>query len=108
MDPSNCFPDDRFNECVKPNKKNTNGRGYEREVDPTKMFGHVDCPIIKGSVIPLQFFDLEQLDAICGEFKGIQGHHNSCYLDATLFAMFTFTSVFDSLLFRPAGNEVSS
>lgn len=38
---------------------------------------------------------------MCGKFKGIQGHHNSCYLDATLFAMFTFTSVFDSLLFRP-------
>lgn len=43
----------------------------------------------------------EDLDSHCGKFKGIQGHHNSCYLDATLFSIFTFTSVFDSLLFRP-------
>jgi ubiquitin carboxyl-terminal hydrolase CYLD len=42
---------------------------------------------------------------MCGKFKGIQGHHNSCYLDATLFAMFTFTSVFDSLLFRPPDED---
>jgi ubiquitin carboxyl-terminal hydrolase CYLD len=42
---------------------------------------------------------------MCGKFKGIQGHHNSCYLDATLFAMFTFTRVFDSLLFRPPEPE---
>uniref|UniRef100_A0A182PAN4 ubiquitinyl hydrolase 1 n=1 Tax=Anopheles epiroticus TaxID=199890 RepID=A0A182PAN4_9DIPT len=48
---------------------------------------------------------LEELEEICGKFKGIQGHHNSCYLDATLFAMFTFTSVFDSLLFRPKEPE---
>lgn len=43
----------------------------------------------------------EDVAAVCGQRRGIQGHHNSCYLDATLFAMFTFTSVFDSLLYRP-------
>lgn len=31
---------------------------------------------------------------------GIQGHHNSCYLDATLYSMFAFSSVFDTLLHR--------
>lgn len=36
-----------------------------------------------------------------GRNKGIQGHRNSCYLDATLFAMFGFTSVFDSILATP-------
>ncbi|XP_031777073.1 ubiquitin carboxyl-terminal hydrolase CYLD isoform X1 [Nasonia vitripennis] len=41
------------------------------------------------------------LEEICGQYRGIQGHHNSCYLDATLFSMFAFTCVFDSLLFRP-------
>lgn len=45
------------------------------------------------------------LEKVCGKFKGIQGHHNSCYLDATLFSMFTFTSVFDSLLFRPPDDK---
>lgn len=42
----------------------------------------------------------DDLEQICGKFKGIQGHHNSCYLDATLFSMFSFTSVFDAVLFR--------
>lgn len=49
---------------------------------------------------------LQELENVSGKFKGIQGHYNSCYLDATLFAMFTFTCVFDSLLFRPAEPEV--
>ncbi|XP_006273280.3 ubiquitin carboxyl-terminal hydrolase CYLD isoform X2 [Alligator mississippiensis] len=39
---------------------------------------------------------------LTGWKKGIQGHCNSCYLDATLFCMFTFSSVLDSLLLRPA------
>ncbi|XP_055546306.1 ubiquitin carboxyl-terminal hydrolase CYLD isoform X2 [Wyeomyia smithii] len=69
------------------------------------MFGKVDCPIVQGSVAPLKILQPGELEAICGKFKGIQGHHNSCYLDATLFAMFTFTGVFDSLLFRPREPE---
>ena len=36
-----------------------------------------------------------------GRNKGIQGHHNSCYLDATLFSMFAFSQVFDTILHRP-------
>lgn len=76
--------------------------------DAGQMFGHKDCPIVEGSVAPLNIFQPDDLDAICGKFKGIQGHHNSCYLDATLFSMFTFTSVFDSLLFRPREPEDNS
>ena len=29
--------------------------------------------------------------------KGIQGHHNSCYLDATLFGIFAFSDAFDDI-----------
>lgn len=58
-----------------------------------------------GSIAPLS--KTSDLESVCGKFKGIQGHHNSCYLDATLFSMFTFTSVFDSLLFRPKGHQVN-
>ncbi|XP_077083549.1 ubiquitin carboxyl-terminal hydrolase CYLD isoform X1 [Siphateles boraxobius] len=36
--------------------------------------------------------------------KGIQGHLNSCYLDATLFSMFSCCSSFDWLLFWPTGS----
>ena len=33
-----------------------------------------------------------------GKPKGIQGHQNSSYLDATIYGMFAFTDVFDNLL----------
>ncbi|KDR15361.1 putative ubiquitin carboxyl-terminal hydrolase CYLD [Zootermopsis nevadensis] len=64
-----------------------------------KTFGQVQCPVIPGAVGPIS--RKGNLESLCGKYRGIQGHHNSCYLDATLFSMFTFTSVFDSLLFRP-------
>lgn len=41
------------------------------------------------------------LRSLLGKSRGIQGHNNSCYLDATLFAMFSSTTLFDSLLYRP-------
>ena len=34
--------------------------------------------------------------------KGIQGYKNSCYLDATLYGMFTFSDAFDILLMEKA------
>ena len=38
--------------------------------------------------------------------KGIQGYQNSCYLDATLYGMFTFSDAFDILLFEEAITNV--
>ncbi|CAF1288623.1 unnamed protein product [Rotaria sordida] len=35
---------------------------------------------------------------ILGENKGIEGDSNSCYMDATIFCMFAYCNVFDSLL----------
>ncbi|XP_034825866.1 ubiquitin carboxyl-terminal hydrolase CYLD isoform X2 [Maniola hyperantus] len=61
-----------------------------------------ECPVVRGVVPPLG-----ALGSLAGKSRGIQGHHNSCYLDATLFAMFTFTSVFDALLYRPPEPEDS-
>ncbi|XP_050687132.1 ubiquitin carboxyl-terminal hydrolase CYLD-like isoform X2 [Eriocheir sinensis] len=62
-------------------------------------FGSMDCQPVGGSVAPLSAPD--DVRAMFGKNRGIQGHQNSCYLDATLFSMFAFTSVFDNLLFRP-------
>ncbi|XP_034942226.1 ubiquitin carboxyl-terminal hydrolase CYLD [Chelonus insularis] len=59
--------------------------------------------VIPGMVRPICVED--GLEKICGKYRGIQGHHNSCYLDATLFSMFAFTSVFDNLLFRPQNEK---
>ncbi|NWZ94652.1 CYLD hydrolase, partial [Nesospiza acunhae] len=36
-----------------------------------------------------------------GRMKGIQGHCNSCYMDAALFSLFSCTSVLDTMLFMP-------
>ncbi|XP_063922733.1 ubiquitin carboxyl-terminal hydrolase CYLD isoform X3 [Zophobas morio] len=66
-------------------------------------FQAMECPVIEGAVAPLCMPTEEDVEAVCGKFRGIQGHHNSCYLDVTLFSMFTYTAVFDSLLFRPKG-----
>ncbi|KAK2576712.1 hypothetical protein KPH14_005369 [Odynerus spinipes] len=68
----------------------------------TNSFGNMENVII-GMVRPISVKG--NLETICGKFKGIQGHHNSCYLDATLFSMFAFTSVFDNLLFRPPNEK---
>jgi len=32
--------------------------------------------------------------------KGIQGHQNSCYLDSTLYGMFSYSEVFDDLVLK--------
>lgn len=66
---------------------------------PCISFGSIDCPSVTGDVAPLS--TPEELQALCGKNRGIQGHHNSCYLDATLFSMFSCTTIFESLLYRP-------
>ncbi|XP_029286243.1 ubiquitin carboxyl-terminal hydrolase CYLD [Cottoperca gobio] len=43
----------------------------------------------------------ERVDQILiGPMKGIQGHCNSCYMDAALFSLFSCSSVLDSMLFK--------
>ncbi|KAM9329589.1 uncharacterized protein PAF06_004280 [Gastrophryne carolinensis] len=43
----------------------------------------------------------EASECLLGWRRGIQGHCNSCYLDATLFCMFACSSVLDTMLLRP-------
>ncbi|XP_012260175.2 ubiquitin carboxyl-terminal hydrolase CYLD [Athalia rosae] len=78
---------------------------YDRMHDDDEKISEIDqfvnagSSVIAGMVRPISVKG--DLESICGKYRGIQGHHNSCYLDATLFSMFTFTHVFDNLLFRP-------
>lgn len=90
---SRCHKDSRFLESLNSN----------REGLCNAKFGSIDCPVVSGDIPPLS--DPDHLLSIFGKNRGIQGHHNSCYLDATLFSMFSFTSVFDSLLHRPPVDE---
>jgi ubiquitin thioesterase CYLD len=64
----------------------------------------MDCPDLEGDFAPPTPTPAE-LDRFLGKEKGIQGHHNSCYMDSMLFAMFSFSMVFDSVLFRPRRSD---
>ncbi|XP_044175285.1 ubiquitin carboxyl-terminal hydrolase CYLD-like [Acropora millepora] len=59
-------------------------------------FGSSPSSIIKGIIAPPGSLREE----FCGKMRGLQGHQNSCYLDATLFSMFAYSWVFDTLLHR--------
>ena len=54
--------------------------------------------------------DLRAPDSVnkyIGEERGIQGHQNSCYLDATLFGLFALSSEFDTMfLERKSDNSL--
>ncbi|GAA6065036.1 ubiquitin carboxyl-terminal hydrolase CYLD isoform X1 [Tachysurus ichikawai] len=50
------------------------------------------------AVPPLRSEDV--MKVLAGRMKGIQGHCNSCYMDASLFSLFSCSSVLDSLLFK--------
>ncbi|TMW42367.1 hypothetical protein DOY81_012553, partial [Sarcophaga bullata] len=63
---------------------------------------------LKNIILFIECFSLNDLEELCGKFKGIQGHHNSCYLDVTLFSMYAFTPVFDAILYRaPEPDDIS-
>ncbi|ETE61821.1 Ubiquitin carboxyl-terminal hydrolase CYLD, partial [Ophiophagus hannah] len=42
------------------------------------------------------------VNVLRGRMRGIQGHCNSCYMDAALFSLFSCTSVLDSMLYKPS------
>lgn len=92
-----CSKDRRFYHSSAACVENGSSLLNEKQYD-SSHFGSIDCPTVLGDITPLTTADLQRL---CGKNRGIQGHHNSCYLDATLFAMFSFSSIFDSLLYRP-------
>lgn len=74
--------------------------------DAMGNFGRIETPDVPGNISPPD--SMEETDIkrrVCGKERGIQGHHNSCYLDATLFSMFYFTTVFDGILYRPKRSD---
>ncbi|CAB3402032.1 unnamed protein product [Caenorhabditis bovis] len=64
-------------------------------------FGSVDSGVEKQKCAPAK-----EIHCLIGRQKGIQGYCNSCYIDATLYAMFVQSTNFDFLLEKPIkGNE---
>ncbi|XP_038659534.1 ubiquitin carboxyl-terminal hydrolase CYLD isoform X1 [Scyliorhinus canicula] len=91
----NCKPDARF--CSNAPK--------EIPGSPLHAPGKTaaDYLTVKEDVPPVR--EDEALQLMKGRMKGIQGHYNSCYLDSTIFSLFTFTSVLDSILHMPGGQD---
>ena len=91
------------NTDVFENGNGHNGVSHNHQTNGTfGEFGEIDCPVVPGFQSPIKGDDLVPF---CGRNRGIQGNQNSCYLDATLFVMFSFTSVFDCLLYRPPSTQ---
>ncbi|KAK9519743.1 hypothetical protein VZT92_022452 [Zoarces viviparus] len=51
-----------------------------------------------GTVPPISTEQVSQI--LIGRMKGIQGNYNSCYMDATLFSLFSCSSALDAMLFK--------
>ncbi|XP_056129058.1 ubiquitin carboxyl-terminal hydrolase CYLD [Lampris incognitus] len=49
--------------------------------------------------------ETEALSLLVGRMKGIQGHFNSCYLDATLFCLFSSSTILDNICHKSSGSE---
>ncbi|TMS19367.1 Ubiquitin carboxyl-terminal hydrolase CYLD [Larimichthys crocea] len=87
-----CSPDGRF----------SSSPGWETpkptEIPPVPPFedSEEDAPPILES---------EALSLLVGRMKGIQGHINSCYLDATLFSLFSSAVTLDNICQKPGDTE---
>uniref|UniRef100_A0A8C0WQR2 Ubiquitin carboxyl-terminal hydrolase CYLD n=1 Tax=Castor canadensis TaxID=51338 RepID=A0A8C0WQR2_CASCN len=64
-----------------------------------EAFGGYLSEVVEENTAPKM--EKEGLEIMIGKKKGIQGHYNSCYLDSTLFCLFAFSSVLDTVLLRP-------
>ena len=47
----------------------------------------------------------EQIQCYIGDRKGIQGHQNSCYIDASIFALFALTDAFDEVFLQARSED---
>ncbi|VDN04157.1 unnamed protein product [Thelazia callipaeda] len=90
--------DNRFSACSAPEIDNC-----EAKTIVTTNFGSLDSGI---EVRPC--FPTKNIESLVGRMKGIQGFRNSCYLDATLYAMFAQCTAFDRILESRCETEADS
>uniref|UniRef100_A0A3P8TYU5 Ubiquitin carboxyl-terminal hydrolase CYLD n=1 Tax=Amphiprion percula TaxID=161767 RepID=A0A3P8TYU5_AMPPE len=88
---SSCRPDSRF-QSFSANHTETMPMLEDKEEETEHSTGTLD------PVLPLSTEQIHQF--LIGRMKGIQGHCNSCYMDAALFSLFSCSSVLDSMLFK--------
>nr|XP_006131743.1 ubiquitin carboxyl-terminal hydrolase CYLD-like isoform X2 [Pelodiscus sinensis] len=71
----------------------------EKGITDGEWQGEIDGPQVLANS-PLE--NGAAVQVLQGRMRGIQGHCNSCYMDAALFSLFSCTSVLDSMLFKPS------
>ncbi|XP_017286020.1 ubiquitin carboxyl-terminal hydrolase CYLD [Kryptolebias marmoratus] len=87
-----CSPDSRLVSCSTESLL----RAAEiPAVPPFEDTGEDAPPVPESEAVPL----------FVGKMKGIQGHNNSCYLDATLFSLFSSSVTVDNICHKPADEE---
>lgn len=84
---SACQPDSRFRSPAANHEFEVESRATER----------------LETVPPVSAEQVHQV--LIGRMRGIQGHCNSCYMDAALFSLFSCSSVLDSMLFKSTGPQ---
>uniref|UniRef100_A0A3Q2TIL2 Ubiquitin carboxyl-terminal hydrolase CYLD n=1 Tax=Fundulus heteroclitus TaxID=8078 RepID=A0A3Q2TIL2_FUNHE len=84
-----CRPDSRF--------QSPSAKAKILELDNKEENGDFSA----GNQEPVPPISTEQVNQLLiGRMKGIQGHCNSCYMDAALFGLFSCSSVLDSMLYK--------
>ncbi|XP_019129116.2 ubiquitin carboxyl-terminal hydrolase CYLD [Larimichthys crocea] len=88
---ASCRPDSRFQSPTA-----NRGESMLKQLDTEKESWHST-----GKLETVPPISTEQVkDILIGRMRGIQGHCNSCYMDAALFSLFSCSSVLDSMLFK--------
>ena len=49
----------------------------------------------------------DQMQRYIGDRRGIQGHQNSCYLDASIFGLFALTDAFDEMFLHAKSSNTA-
>ncbi|XP_005915360.1 ubiquitin carboxyl-terminal hydrolase CYLD [Haplochromis burtoni] len=88
-----CSPDGRFLSA-------STGKEILKSTDTTPVPPYEDTD---EDVPPIPEFEAPFL--LVGKMKGIQGHINSCYLDATLFSLFSSSVTLDGICKKPADTD---
>lgn len=88
---SSCRPDSRF-QSPSSSKNKVMEMPREAEAEMDHDAGQLE------TVAPISTEQVNKM--LIGRMKGIQGHCNSCYMDAALFSLFSCSSVLDSMLFK--------
>ncbi|XP_045674529.1 ubiquitin carboxyl-terminal hydrolase CYLD isoform X2 [Phyllostomus hastatus] len=87
--------------CCRPDSRFASLQPVSNQIERCNSlaFGGYLSEVVEENTPPKM--EKEGLEIMIGKKKGIQGHYNSCYLDSTLFCLFAFSSVLDTVLLRP-------